>query len=219
MSKKRRFAILGLGQFGSALAEELARLGCEVMAVDRDADLVDEVRDRVAGAAVADISDPEALKEIFCRPFDVAVIAIGGSLEAAIMATLHLRELGVPEIWTEASTEDRAEALRRVGATRILQPERDMGRRIAKRMASPNLLEYIPLTEGYGVVEMDAPAFTHGKTLSELDLRAKHSLAVIAIQSKDKETLIVPGGDTTIAEGDVLTLVGRDSALNELREP
>ena len=218
MSKKRRFAILGLGQFGGALAEELAQLGCEVMAVDRDADLVDDIRDHVAGAAVADISDPEALKEIFCREFDVAVIAIGGSLEAAIMATLHLHELGVPEIWAEASTEDRAEALRRVGATRILQPERDMGRRIAKRLANPDLLDYLPLTPGYGVVEMDAPEFTHGKALRELDLRAKRSVAVIAIQSKDNEMTIVPGGDTTIAAGDILTLVGRDSDLNEFRE-
>ncbi len=215
---KRRFAILGLGQFGSALAEELARLGCEVMAVDIDAARVDSIRDHVAGAATADISDREALEEIFSRPFDVAVIAIGGALEAASMATLHMRDLGVEEIWAEASTEDRAEVLRRVGATRILSPERDMGKKLAQRLANPDLLEYLPLTAGYSVVEVAAPNWTHGKTLAELDVRRKHSLAVIAIQSGSETMSIVPGGDTTVAEGDVLTVVGRDEDLRDFAE-
>ena len=207
---KRRFAILGLGQFGFALASELAAIGCEVMAVDRDADRIDEIRDNVAGAAVADIGDAEALKEIFCRPFDVVVISTGESLEAAIMATLHIKTLGVEEIWVEAANDDRAEVLKRVGATRTLQPEAQMGKRLAKRMAHPNLLEYLPLAPGYSVVEMDAPPSTHGKTLAELDMRNAHSIAVIAIRSADGAIKIVPGGAALVSEGDVFTLVGHD---------
>jgi len=214
---KRRFAILGLGQFGGALAEELAQRGCEVMAVDADPARVEAIRDHVAGAAVADIADPEALKEICSRPYDVAVIATGGALEAAIMATLYIKELGVKEIWAEATTDDRAEVLRRVGATRILAPERDMGRKLAQRLAHPDLLEYLPLAEGYSVVEVAAPDWTHGKTLAELDLRRKRSLAVIAVQRQDGVMKIVPGGDTGIAAGDALMLVGRNGDLESFQ--
>jgi trk system potassium uptake protein TrkA len=210
---KRRFAVLGLGQFGSALAGELSRLGCEVLAVDVDPARVEAIRDDVASAATADISDPEALKELFSRPFDAVVIATGGALEAAIIATLHIRDLGVGEIWAEANSPDRAEVLRRVGATHILQPELDMGQRLAKRLAHPNMLEYLPIQEGYAVAELDAPEWTHGKTLAELDLRRKESLAVISIRSVGDETTVVPGGDTKIRPGDVLTLVGQDGNL------
>ena len=210
---KRRYAVLGLGQFGRALAHELTKLGCEVFGVDAAASKVDRIRDDVAHAAVADIRDPVALKEIFSRPFDAAIIAIGGSIEASIMATLYLKDMGVKKIWVEASTADRAEVLKRVGATRIITPELDIGRRMAQRLANPNLLEYLPLTSGYGVVETESPKWTHGKTLAELNLRAKHRLAVIAIRSADDIVVVVPGGETKLQEGDVVTLVGRDGDI------
>jgi len=215
---RRRFAILGLGLYGKTLATELTRLGCEVLAVDVSARKVDEVRDLVAKAAVADIRDREALRELFTSKYDTVIIAIGGALEATIMATLYLRELGVEEIHAEATTPDRAEVLRRVGATRILSPERDMGRREAQRLANPNLVEFLPVTSGYGVVQVEAPGWTHGKTLADLDLRREMSLAIIAIRSREGVDVLVPGGTAAVQAGDVLTLVGRDADIARFRE-
>jgi len=215
---KRRVAVLGLGEFGKALATELTRLGVEVLAVDVSARKVEAVRDLVASACMADIRDGDALHELFATSFDVAVVAIGGGLEAAILATLHLKQLNVDEIWVEANTRDRAEVLKRVGATRILSPEGDMGRRLAQQMANPNLIEFLPLTSGFGVVEAPAPKWTVGKTLKDLELRNRFSLAVISIRSLDGKVSIVPGGLAQIGEGDVLTLVGSDSDLASFRD-
>jgi len=215
---KRRFAILGLGQFGRSLCRNLSELGQEVLAIDVSPKKVESIRDWVAVAAVADIRDRVALGELFTTPFDIAVIAIGGSLEAAIMATLHLKDLGVQEIWAEANQDERATVLTRVGATRILSPERDMGRRIAQRLANPNLVEFLPLTAGYGVVESEAPAWTHGKTLAELELRKTMNLAIIAIRAADGTVAIVPGGAAKLTTGDRITLVGRDADLSRFQE-
>lgn len=211
MSRKR-FAVLGLGEFGRALATELAEMGCEVLAVDSDPRLVEDMRDRVAAAAVADIRDKEALAELFSSPFDVAVIAIGNALEASILATLHLKDLPVKEVWAEAGTEERAEVLRRVGAARVFSPEAEMGRRVATHLANPNMLDYMPLEEGYSIIEAAAPAWTHGRTLADLALRTKAGVSVIAVRSAGKLE-VVPGGGTTIRSGDRMVLVGRDEDL------
>jgi trk system potassium uptake protein TrkA len=215
---KRRFAVLGLGQLGRALCRELTRLGCEVLAVDASPRKVEAVRDDVTMAAAADIRDREAMKELFTTRFDAAIIAIGGSLEAAIMATLYLKELGVREVWAEANTEDRAHVLERIGVTRIVSPERDIGRRIAQRLANPDLMEFLPLAEGYGVVEIEAPSWSHGRTLADLDLRRTMNLAVIAIRKADGGVAVVPGGATKLEHKDMITLVGRDEDLTRFRE-
>jgi len=214
----RRIAVLGLGQFGHALATELARLGCEVLAVDSTPKVVESIRDQVSVAAIADIRDKKALRELFASRFDVAVVAMGDALEATVMATLHLKELGVDEVWAEANEPDRAEALRKVGATHVMAPERDMAERIAQQLAYPNLLDFLPITKGYSVVEVEAPAWTHGKTLAELHLRRRMDVAVIAIRAADGSVDIVPGGAAQLGPGDVLTLVGRDGDLAKFSE-
>jgi len=214
----RRIAVLGLGQFGKALATELAALGCEVLAVDSDPKVVDAIRDQVSVAAIADIRDKKALEELFASRFDVVVVAMGDALEATVMATLHLKELGVDEVWAEANEPDRAEALMKVGASHVMAPERDMAERIAQHLAHPNLLDFLPLTKGYGVVEVEAPAWTHGKTLAELHLRRTMNVAVIAIRAADGSVDIVPGGAAQLGPGDVLTLVGRDGDLAKFSE-
>jgi len=216
--KKRRFAVLGLGQFGSSLADELTKRGCEVLAVDKDPERVELLRDKVALAAVADIRDRAALEELITSPFDVAILAVGDQLEPAILATLHLKDLMVEEVWAEATSPESAEVLKRVGADKIISPERDMGQRIARRLANPNLIEFLPLTSGYAVVEVEAPAWTHGKTLLELGLRREMQIAVIAIRSADGMPAIVPGGAAQVQPGDVLTLVGRDADIATFRK-
>ena len=215
---KRRFAVLGLGQFGTALSVDLAKLGCEVLAVDRSLPKVEAIRDKVTRACAADIRDRAALEELITSPYNAAVIAMGNSLEAAILATLHLKDLGIEEVWVEASTPDRAEVLKRVGATRVFSPERDMGRRVAQSLSNPNLIEFLPLTEGYGVVEVEAPSWLHGKTLAEVDLRRTMHLAVIAMRETDGTTRIAPGGQAKIQQGSVLTLVGSDEHIRDFYE-
>lgn len=216
--KKPRVAVLGLGQFGQALALALTRDGCEVLAIDPSAKQVERIRDEVARAAVADVRDAAALRALFASPFDVVIIAIGGSLEASILATFHLLELGVREVWAEANSDEWAEVLTRVGATRILSPEREMGRRVAQQIANPNLLEFLPLTEGHGVLEIDAPSWTYGRTLAELNLRATMNLAVIAIRDGRGKVTVAPGGSARVEPGSQLTLVGRDPDLAGFRE-
>ncbi len=215
--KKKRIAVLGLGQFGSALARELALLGCEVLAVDSDPSCVQEVRDSVSHAAIADVRQRESLSELINEPFDIGIVSTGGALEAAILATLHLKELGVTQVWAEAPNDDGAEVLRRVGADQIFSPERDAGRRMAQRLANPNMIEFLPVMKGYGICEIDAPTFTHGKTLSELNLRNSRGLAVIAVRGQSSATM-VPTAATTIVAGDAIIVVGKDADIAKFRE-
>ena len=217
MSKKR-YVVLGLGQFGKTLAVELCAAGCEVLAVDRNPKLVEMITSSVTSAAVADVRDKEALREILSTDFDAAICAMGNSFESCILATLHLKEIGFKEVYAEAADAQRAEVLLRVGASRVVSPERDQGRRLAQSLATPNLLEFIPLTEGYGVVEVEAPKWTLGNTLGDLDLRNTMNVAVIAIRDVDGVVAVVPGAAASVSPGDRITLVGRDSDLNAFQD-
>jgi len=213
-----RYAVLGLGQFGAAVATELARLGIDVLAVDSSTARVDALKDKVVSVAVADVRDREALREILSSRFDGAVIAIGDHLEAEILATLFLKELGFSEIVVEAKTPERGEVLRRVGATRTVSPELEFGARLARRLATPNLLEFVPLAKGHGVIEVEAPAWSQNKTLAALDLRKRFGIAVISIVHGDGTTIMIPGGDATVRPGSRITLVGSEENLARFRE-
>ena len=216
--KNKRFLVMGLGEFGSALAPELAALGAVVLAVDIAGKKVEAIRDRVAAAAVADIRDRAALQELVTTTFDVAIVAIGGSLESSILATLHLKSLAVREIYVEANTEERAEVLRRVGADHVISPERDLGKRLAQRLANPNMLDFLPIQEGYGVLRVQAPRWTHEKSLLELELRKTMKLTVIAIRTAAGKDLVAPGANQVIHEGDELAVVGRDAELIRFKD-
>lgn len=216
MSRKR-YAVLGLGQFGRSLAEELCEAGCEVLAVDRNPKLVEQIRDRVTSAAVADVKDPAALGELVNDTFDGAIVAMGDSLESCILATLQLKEIGVPMIYAEASDPQRAEVLTRIGANKVISPERDYGRRLARGLAGHDLIDFVPLTVGYGVCEIVAPDWCVGKSLAELNLRRERKLAVIAIRDLKGRVTVVPDADTMIAADDQLTIVGQDTDLADFR--
>ena len=216
--KNKRFIVLGLGEFGSALAPELARLGAEVLAVDIASRKVEAVRDQVAAVAVADIRDKAALQELITATFDVAIIAIGGSLESSILATLHLKSMAVREVYVEANSEERAEVMRRVGADKIISPERDLGKRLAQRLANPNMLDFLPIQEGYGILRVASPQWTHEKSLLELELRKTMRLTVIAIHTADGKDLVAPGANQMVHKGDELAVVGRDADLVRFKD-
>ena len=152
------------------------------------------------------------------RPFDVAIIAIGGSLESSILATLHLKSLAVREVYAEANTEERAEVLRRVGADKVISPERDLGKRLAQQLANPNMLDFLTIQEGYGVLRVQAPRWTHEKSLLELELRKTMKLTVIAIRTAAGKDIVAPGANQVIHEGDELAVVGRDADLIRFKD-
>ena len=214
----KRCIVLGLGEFGRTIAVELCKAGVEVLAVDRTERRVNAIRDDVTVAAVADVRDGEALKELLSTRFDLAIIAIGGSLESSILAAMHLKAAGVEEVWAEAGDSAREEVLRRIGVDRIFSPERDLARRLAQRIARQDLAEFIPIADGHGVVEMPAPGWMIGKTLLQLDLRKKMHVAVISVRSAAGTVTVVPRAGHEIKEGDKLVLVGSDEDLLHVRE-
>jgi len=214
----KRCIVAGLGEFGRTVAVELAKLGVEVLALDRSERRVMEVRDRVASTASADVRDPEVFNELCSTPFDMAIIAIGGSLESSILAAMHLLQHDVGEIWAEANDAAREEVLRRVGVHRLFSPERDLGRRMAQRIARQDLAEFIPIAAGHGVIEMTAPEWMVGKTLLQLELRNKYEVAVISVRNAGGEVTVVPKAGREIREGDTLVIVGKDEHLAKVRE-
>jgi trk system potassium uptake protein TrkA len=194
----KRCIVVGLGEFGRTIAVELARLGVEVLAVDQSDNRVMMVRDEVASAVSADARDPEVFNELCSTSFDLAIIAIGGSLEASILAAMHLMHHKVGEIWAEANDPAREEVL-------------------AQRIARQDLAEFIPIAEGHGVIEMRAPNWMVGKTLVQLDLRNTHNVSVISVRSAGGEVTVVPKAGREIREGDTLVLVGKDEDLAKVR--
>ena len=213
----KRCIVVGLGEFGRTIAVEMARLGVEVLALDKSEKRVMMVRDEVASAATADVRDAEVFNELCSSTFDLAIIAIGGSLESSILAAMHLKHHKVGEIWAEANDPAREEVLRRVGVDRLFSPERDLGRRMAQRIARQDLAEFIPIAEGYGVIDMPAPQWMIGKTLLQLDLRNTHDVSVISVRSAGGEITVVPKAGREIREGDTLVLVGKDEDLAKVR--
>ena len=214
----KRCIVVGLGEFGSTMAVELSRAGVDVLAVDQSEKRVNAIRDQVTVAAIADVRDAETFKELITSPFDLAIVAIGGSLESSILAAMHLKAARVGEVWAEAGEPAREEVLRRIGVDRIFSPERDLARRMAQRVARQDLAEFIPVTEGYGIIEMPAPQWMIGKTLIQLDLRKEMAVAVISVRSAGGKVTVVPSAGYEIKEGDTLVLVGSDEDLLRLRK-
>lgn len=217
-TKERRVCIIGLGRFGSSLARLLAKR-CEVLALDRDIDLVNAVTDDVQRAVCIDARDFAALSAVVSPDFDEAVVGIGDSLEASILCTLHLRKIGVPMIRAKANTRDHAEILGAMGATHIVFPEYDAAERLALQMFNPNLLDFIPLAKDYLVMDVAAPEVFVGRSLISLQLRGRFGLFVIAVKKNEGKTFdFLPGPDQVIAKDDVLVLIGREEDIKALQE-
>ncbi len=211
--------IIGLGLFGTHLAEELTSLGCEVLAVDKDKEKVNGIRDRVVQAVTIDVKDRKALESIIPKSVDVVVVCLGESVEASIMCTLHLRNMGIPRILAKATTQDHKAILEAVGAHQVIFPERDMARRTARTIVNPNFLEYLPLPGEYRVDRVSAPASFEGKTLKELDLRKKFGVMVLAVESSEKrKTVFLPPADHKVYKGDVLFVAGKSREMDSLEK-
>ncbi|MGI9950965.1 TrkA family potassium uptake protein [Moorellaceae bacterium AZ2] len=214
---RKQFAVIGLGRFGASVATALARMGCEVVGIDADAAKVEAVMNEITHAIQADARDEEALKAAGVRNVDVAIVAIGEDVEANILVTLIVKEMGIKCVVAKALNDLHAKVLAKIGADKIVFPERDMGIRVARALAAGNVLEHIDLSPEYSIEEIAAPHRLAGKTLAELNLRAKHGATVMAIKRKE-EIIVAPGGDDVIRVGDILVLLGPTKVLERFQE-
>ncbi len=212
-----QFAVIGLGRFGSSIARTLSRMGYEVLAVDTDADKVNDITDEVTYAVQVDAMEEKALKSLGLRNFDVVVVAIGQEIKASILVTVMLKEMGVRKIVAKANDELHGKVLQKVGADVVIFPERDMGVRVAHALVSRNIIDQIHLSPDYSIVEVVVPARFIGKSLGESALRQKYGVTVLAIR-RGEDIIISPGARQVLQEGDVLVAIGRDDRLKQLGE-
>lgn len=212
----KSFIVVGLGRFGAEAAMSLTRQGCEVLAIDTNSDLVQRVSDYVTQAVVADARDKGVLRALDAKSFDCAIVAIGGSLGDSVLATMNLKELDVPYIVCKAHDETHSQVLKKLGADRVVIPEKENADRLAKSLASTNVLEYIELSEDYGIIEIPAPAPWHEKSLLELNVRAKVGVNILAVKRKTEIT-VSPTADFRIQKDDVLVVLGDNAALKAMQ--
>jgi trk system potassium uptake protein len=202
--------VIGLGRFGTALAETLAGLGHDVLGVDESPARVASLRDKLSHVVEADSTDPVALAQMGVADFDRAVVAIGGEVEASILTTAALVDLGIKDIWAKAMTAAHARILDRVGAHHVVFPEAQMGERIAHLVAG-RMLDYLPIDAGFALVETVAPASLLGRSLGELGIRSRHDVTVVCVKPAGGQfTYATP--DTVLHEGDVVVVAGETSS-------
>ena len=211
------YVVIGLGRFGSALARQLCKLGAEVLALDVKGDLVQQVANDVTHAVVGDAQDKEVLRALGVRNMDCAVIAIGDNLAASVLITMNLKELGVPYVVCKAHDETHRKVLEKLGANRVIIPEYEYAQRLARTLNSHNVLDYIELSEDFGILDVPAPKTWIGKTLRELNVRAKLGVNIIAVEN-DGKTNVSPTADYAVREGDTLVVLGDNVALEKVQK-
>ncbi len=213
----KSFVIIGLGRFGTAIASELSALGHEVLAVDVDEERVQQVADHVTHAVTGDGRNIEVLRALGVRNFDCVVVAMGSDVGNSALITLNLKELGVKEVICKAQSHVHSRVLEKIGADRVVFPEYEMGVKLAQGLSSSNVLNFIELSEDYGILELSAPQSWQGKCLRELDVRNRHHVNVIAIR-KNGELNVAPSPDRPLESGDQVVALGRYEDINLLHE-
>ena len=213
----KSYIVVGLGRFGQAVARQLCALGAEVLAIDVRSDLVQQVANDVTHAVVGDGQDKEVLRALGVRNFDCAIIAIGDDLAASVLVTMNLKELEVPYIVCKAHDETHRRVLEKLGVDRVVIPEQEHAQRLARSLHSHNVLDYIELSEDYGILEVPAPKSWVGKTIRELNVRAKLGVNIIAVES-GKETNVATGADYQVRSGDIMVVLGESYALEAVQK-
>jgi len=211
----KQFIVIGLGRFGSAVATTLVELGHEVLGVDNDEERVDDLKDKITQVVQADITEEKVLKELGVKNFDAAIVGIATDLEASILVTMMLKEMGLKYIIAKAQNDLHAKVLKKIGVDKVVFPERDMGARIAQRLITPNIKDYVELEPDYNIIEIEAlPEFVD-KSLSELDMRNKYGINVLAIK-RDSSFNISPRAEDIIKKDDFLIVIGETKKITEL---
>lgn len=206
---KKVFAVIGLGRFGGSIVKTLAEEGMEVLAIDIDEERVNQYAKIASHAVVGDTTDENVLKSIGIGNFDHVIIAIGENIQASILTTLILKELGVNHVTVKAQNDYHEKVLRKIGADTVVHPERDMGRRIAYNIVSNNILDYLDLSEDHSIVEIVASEKMNGKSIIDLDIRARYGLNIVAIK-RGNDINVSPQAHDAIHTGDILIVIGAD---------
>ncbi len=214
----KKFAVIGLGNFGFHVAKSLFEDGNEVVAIDGDKTRVQAIDPYATEALIMDATEKETLKSLGLENMDGAIISTGTNISISILICLYLNEIGVKKIIAKAIDEDHAKILKRVGATEIIHPERDMALRVSRNLSRPNVLDFIPLAEDYDLVQVDPPRDFIGKSLKDLNLRAKHNVHVIAIKELVPGNFVLaPTADFVIKDSDILVMLGKAVDIKKIK--
>jgi len=215
--RKKQFAVIGIGRFGESLISELVRLGHEVLAIDTDENRVDDIASVATQAVQADAMDEKVLKALDIVNFDAVVVAIGGDVEANILTSITLKEIGVKKIIAKAHNTMHGKVLEKMGINMVLYPERDMAIRLARNLVSTSIIEYIELSSDHGISERTAPLNFVGKSLEEKALRQRMDITILAVRS-GSEIIVSPQADYRIKAGDIIVALGPVKQLEKLHE-
>lgn len=213
----KQFIIIGIGKFGESIATNLYKMGHDVLAVDIDEERVQYIANKVTHAVQADATEEGTLEALGVKHFDGAVVTIGESVQASILITLLCKELGIRHVLAKAQNELHAKVLYKIGADRVVFPERDMGLRVAHSLVSTSFLDYIELTPDYSIVELKAAKDWQGKSLKDLNIRAEYGINIMAIKQDDK-VVVSPAADDVIQRDDVLVVIGKARDINRFQE-
>ncbi len=219
----RRIGIIGGGQFGSSLAQALAKRGIEVLALDRDRSVVDRLAGIAAKAMEGDATEEGTLDAAGFRDCDIVVVAIGSDMESSILTTLSLKEMKIKCIVAKAISETHGKVLSRVGADRVIYPDRDMADRLARMLVAPSVLDYVEVSQGVSVLEIAAPLEFVGKTLAESNIRKTYGVTVLVLRKAPQpggaqEAIVSPNADDMIELGDIMVIFGADEKLGKLEK-
>lgn len=217
MSKRKQYVVLGLGRFGMSVAKTLSENGHDVMAVDINADHVQEASEFVTHAVRADVSNEYSLRALGIGNFDVVVVAIASHLESCVMATLLAKELGVKYVVAKAQDGMQKKILEKIGADRVVFPEREMGTRVANSLMFGNFFEFMELSDEFGIAEFEPLPEWEEKTLAQSEIRAKYGLNVVGIKSHFKVEAS-PRADRIIKKGDIIIVIGESKQIQRFAE-
>ncbi|MFB0507649.1 MAG: TrkA family potassium uptake protein [Thermodesulfobacteriota bacterium] len=213
-----KFVVIGLGNFGYFLAKSLFEGGKEVIGVDRNKERVQRLQDFCSYAVVGDATDKSILESVGIEKDDAVIVSLGDNISASVLVTLYLKDLHIENIHVKIISEDHGRALERIGATEVIFPERDLARKLAKTLLSPNVIDYLPLTDEYNIVEIAPPKEFIGKTLAELRLRSKYHINILAVRGLVPEEITMnPGGTFTIKDSDILLALGRPDDIEKIK--
>lgn len=214
---KKEFVVIGLGRFGGSIVRELIEQDADVMAIDKDSERVDEFSSIATQAVVADTTDETVLKSLGIRNFEHVIVAIGENIQASILTTLMLKEIGVKKITVKAQNDYHAKVLDKIGADKVVHPERDMGIRIAHNILSNNVLDYLELSDEHSIMEIKANQKLAGYTLIGLDIRARYGINIVAIK-RGGDIIVSPQADMEIEQEDILIIIGSDADINRFEK-
>ena len=216
----KTYVVIGLGRFGTAVATELCRLGHEVLAIDGSEERIQNIAEQVTHAVAGDARDPSVLRALGVRNYDCAIVAAADDVGSSALVTMNLKEMGVQKVICKAQSMVHWKVLEKIGADMVVFPEYEMGMKLAQNLSSSNILNFIELSEDYGIVELAAPKSWQGHSIRDLNVRAKYKVNIIAIRrnGEDADLQLTPVADYVIAPGDVVVTLGRYEDIDLLHE-